>query len=144
MLLLLLFSCYNCLFCCRHKVTHNVLQARVGGLSKHQLTLPTNGILKILTLLVSRKLNFPKGPLSCARTMTRVCPLTFACCYLLVVAHKYVLLRCPLLRSFLSHNFILKPFPSHMMSWVNNNFIVLIFPIGINFTVTFFKMISGT
>jgi hypothetical protein len=33
----------------------NVLQARVGGLSKHQLTLPTKGYLKILTLLVSRK-----------------------------------------------------------------------------------------
>jgi hypothetical protein len=33
----------------------NVLQAKVGGLSKHQLTLPTKGILKILTLLVSRK-----------------------------------------------------------------------------------------
>jgi hypothetical protein len=36
-------------------MAYNVLQARVGGLSKHQLTLPTKGILKILTLLVSRK-----------------------------------------------------------------------------------------
>jgi len=37
-------------------ITTNVLQARVGGLTKHQLTLPTKGYLKILTLLVSRKL----------------------------------------------------------------------------------------
>jgi hypothetical protein len=37
------------------RLTYNVLQAKVGGLSKHQLTLPTKGILKILTLLVSRK-----------------------------------------------------------------------------------------
>jgi hypothetical protein len=36
-------------------MTANVLQAKVGGLSKHQLTLPTKGYLKILTLLVSRK-----------------------------------------------------------------------------------------
>jgi len=33
----------------------NVWQARLGGLSKHRLTLTTKGILKIITLLVSRK-----------------------------------------------------------------------------------------
>jgi hypothetical protein len=47
---------------------HNVLQARVGGLLKHHLTLPTKGYLKILTLLVSCKLmsrsgqNFAREP----------------------------------------------------------------------------------
>ena len=37
------------------RVAANVLQAKVGGLLKHHQTLPTKGILKILTLLVSRK-----------------------------------------------------------------------------------------
>jgi hypothetical protein len=50
------------------KVAGNVLQARVGGLSKHQLTLPTKGNLKILTLLVSRKQIVCR--FNCARTMT--------------------------------------------------------------------------
>jgi len=36
-------------------IATNVLQARVGGLSKHHLFQPTKGYLKILTLLVSRK-----------------------------------------------------------------------------------------
>jgi hypothetical protein len=44
-----------CLNAVVRQITANVLQAKVGGLSKHQLTLPTKGYLKILTLLVSRK-----------------------------------------------------------------------------------------
>jgi hypothetical protein len=37
------------------RITYNVLQAKVGRLTKLPLALPTKGILKILTLLVSRK-----------------------------------------------------------------------------------------
>lgn len=108
-------------------VATDVLQAKVGGLSKHKLTLPTKGILKILTLLVSRKQNFPKEPMSSARTMTESARLG-----LFAVSTSYLMVMVSVLMS--KHSLYLPFFKEEMST-------LLSYPVLI--TVSCFKSLKS-